>query len=114
MKDKGAVKSITWILLLVFAYFYCGNTLFIHTHIQDGQRIVHSHPYQPTDSHTHSAQAFQSIASANVVGASVVTSDQEWHCCTLSYYSILRSKQLRNAPVHVALNLFSGRAPPTV
>lgn len=112
MKNKGAIKVITWILLCVFAYFYCGNTLFMHTHIQDGYRIVHSHPYQPTDSHSHSAQAFQNIASANMAGSSILASTPLRCCCLVSDYCLLMAEALRNAPVHVELNLFSGRAPP--
>ena len=58
-------KLIAVLLLGVFAFFYCGNTLFVHTHILGDSVIVHSHPYLPSAHHSHSGQSLDSIAGFN-------------------------------------------------
>lgn len=59
-------RYIAAIMLVVFAFFYCGNTLFLHTHTgKEGHRIVHSHPYFPNAQHTHSSNALWLIALSN-------------------------------------------------
>lgn len=58
-------KTKHWLvslLLILFTGYYGGITLFPHVHELDGQRIVHSHPYSGTPSHSghhHSAQQIQ-------------------------------------------------------
>ncbi len=58
-------KLIAVLLLGVFAFFYCGNTLCVHTHILGDSVIVHSHPYLPSGHHSHSGQSLDSIAGFN-------------------------------------------------
>ena len=65
-------RNIAWFLLVLFAMFFCGNTLFFHTHrLFDGHTEVHSHPLIPGTSHSHSGCAFQAIAHINAAMAAV-------------------------------------------
>jgi len=59
-------RNIAWFLLVLFAMFFCGNTLFVHTHrLFDGQIETHSHPFLPGSAHSHSDAGFQAIAQIN-------------------------------------------------
>lgn len=53
-------------VLVVFTMLahFIGVNFFNHTHIQNGVKISHSHPYYPgsNTSHTHSILEFQTIA----------------------------------------------------
>lgn len=71
MNKERCTKFATWILLGIFAWFYCGNTLFLHSHIYQGRTIVHSHPYLPSDTHTHTSLALQSIAAFNAASTAM-------------------------------------------
>lgn len=63
--DKAA-RRYAAVLLAAFIFLFCANTLFIHTHVaDDGVYVVHSHPFLPHSSHTHSTQALQVISLAN-------------------------------------------------
>ena len=64
-------RNISAFMIAIFAIFFCGNTAFIHSHIIQGHRITHSHPYAPGPEHTHSAEAIQFIAQANMTAASM-------------------------------------------
>lgn len=64
---RHRLEHIAAALLLVFASFYCGNTLFIHSHsLLDGERVVHSHPYLPGSHHSHSPEALTGLALLNI------------------------------------------------
>lgn len=39
-------------LLLVFASYWCGITLFTHSHVVNGVIVVHSHPFKAGHTHT--------------------------------------------------------------
>lgn len=65
-------RNIAWFLLVLFAMFFCGNTLFFHTHrLFDGHTEVHSHPYVPGSAHSHSSCGFQAIAHINAALAAI-------------------------------------------
>lgn len=65
-------RHIASCLLLLFAMFFCGNTLFFHTHrLFDGHTEVHSHPFLPGSAHSHSDSAFQSFAQLNAALAAM-------------------------------------------
>lgn len=71
------LKNIARLLLVVFLFFYCGNTLFIHTHIGEaGNRIVHSHPYFPNSQHSHSSNALWLIAFSNAALSAAQSSEE--------------------------------------
>lgn len=40
------------VLLLVFASYWCGITLFTHSHVVNGVIVVHSHPFKAGHTHT--------------------------------------------------------------
>lgn len=71
---RGTVRKISLLMTVVFAIFVCGNTLFIHTHSENGQTVTHSHPYLPGQAHHHSANAFQCIGGANAATFSMLPS----------------------------------------
>lgn len=53
-----------WLVLrvaffLLFVGYFCAVNLFSHTHIVNGYKIVHSHPYH--DGHTHNTNEYQLI-----------------------------------------------------
>lgn len=63
---QARLRNIARMLLVVFVMFYCGNTFFMHEHVLgDGEKIIHSHPYMPGATHSHSAAALQCISLAN-------------------------------------------------
>lgn len=51
-------------LLVLFLVFKAGATLFVHVHVIDGVKIVHSHPYSGSN-HSHSSSQIHSIAYAS-------------------------------------------------
>lgn len=61
---KWRGNIITVLLTMLFASYYSGSTLFIHTHFLGlGQgTITHSHPYLPGNHHSHSANDFEALA----------------------------------------------------
>lgn len=63
MTQKKRQVSIL-ILILLFAFNYASNNLFLHTHIIDGVKIAHSHPYS-ADSHQHSRASLDFISQAS-------------------------------------------------
>jgi hypothetical protein len=111
MKKERYIKLATWIMLGIFAWFYCGNTLFLHTHVAEGHKIVHSHPYLPSDSHSHSSQALQSIAAFNATAASMDTpyqAEMPKPVSITTYIQVVHTKLHVIAHIHTA----GGRAPP--
>lgn len=64
-KWRGNV--ITMLLTMLFASYYSGSTLFIHTHFLGfGQGMVtHSHPFLPGAHHAHSGNDFEALALLN-------------------------------------------------
>lgn len=74
---RGTVRKISLLMTVVFAIFVCGNTLFIHTHSENGQTVTHSHPYLPGQAHHHSANAFQCIGGANAATFSMLPSGRD-------------------------------------
>lgn len=58
---KGIKRHIGTLLLVLFASYYAGITVFRHVHRLNGSTIVHSHPYTDGGNHTHSAADLQFI-----------------------------------------------------
>ena len=53
--------TFKYFLLFLFLGYYCGVTMFFHAHLNNGEVIVHSHPYRhdpsnksPFERHKHS------------------------------------------------------------
>lgn len=52
-KCRSKRNSIAGVLLLtLFALYWCGITLFTHSHVVNGVIVVHSHPYSVEHTHT--------------------------------------------------------------
>ena len=51
MKRKECRKA-GWFLLLLFSLYWCGITLFTHSHVVNGVVVVHSHPFHTGHAHT--------------------------------------------------------------
>ncbi|MDE6109124.1 MAG: hypothetical protein K2F72_02425 [Muribaculaceae bacterium] len=65
---KGRFRSAGAALMLVlFALYYCGSTLFVHTHRTWRGVETHSHPYLPSASHNHSDAEFSLISMLNTI-----------------------------------------------
>ena len=112
---RSASKIQALLLLAVFAFFYCGNALFMHTHILDGNTmVVHSHPYLPSGHHSHSSQALESIAGFNAALLSM-QAGEEIHCEPMQApcYSIACAPETGSPSTKASLLLIP-RAPPTV
>lgn len=58
-RSPHSVSPMGVALLVLFALYWCGITLFAHTHVVNGVRVVHSHPYQVE--HTHSKAQLETI-----------------------------------------------------
>lgn len=55
-------KYIKWFLLVLFITYYSSVAIFMHTHIEEGAVIVHSHPFsKSTDGTPHHHQSLAEI-----------------------------------------------------
>lgn len=61
-KKRFSGRFLAILLTLLFAVYYSGSTLFIHTHIINSGEITHSHPYLPDKGHSHSANEYEVLA----------------------------------------------------
>lgn len=52
-------RAVGFSLLILFALYWCGITLFTHSHVVNGVVVVHSHPYKA--GHTHTQEQFETI-----------------------------------------------------
>ena len=95
-KFKGNVPAM--LLILLFAAYYCGSTLFVHSHlIGFGDKIVtHSHPYLPNSNHTHTDYEFNAIACLNDIVSDDVEFDNpiEFDEILLAVLLVERSSQI--------------------
>lgn len=64
-------QNIAFVVLLLFVNFAFSNVIFMHTH-SDGANgtVVHSHPYLPNSTHSHSSSSLAQIAAFNASAAS--------------------------------------------
>ncbi len=56
-------------LVLLFAAYYCGSTLFAHSHYTWHGLVTHSHPFSPKAHHSHTDVEFNTIAALNNIVA---------------------------------------------
>ena len=60
-KDMTAIRKYTaFLLLILFSCYYCGISMFSHTHIVNGASVVHSHLGGGSD-HIHSDSQYAII-----------------------------------------------------
>lgn len=64
LRKRGRGNIIAILLTMLFAAYYSGSTLFVHTHFLGfgGRTVTHSHPYLPDGHHSHSSNEFDAIA----------------------------------------------------
>lgn len=105
-------RNIATLLIGVFAFFFCGNTVFIHSHVVNGARVVHSHPCLPGDHHQHSQNALHLIAAYNLMAATMECAEavhlQQPARALLE--SVGMMPVLECAPAHI--DALPGRGPP--
>lgn len=63
------------ILPIIFIFYAVSVSFFVHTHIENGVTIVHSHPYSTTDDgdvdHSHTRSEIQLIHNLNTFFATI-------------------------------------------
>ncbi len=95
-KYKGNVPAM--LLILLFAAYYCGSTLFVHSHLIGlGDKVVtHSHPFLPNSNHTHTDYEFNAIACLNDIVSDDVEFDNpiEFDEILLAELLVERSSQI--------------------
>ena len=58
---------VKYVLIVVFVYYYVGNTAFVHTHVVDNFLITHSHPYLPGMHHSHTEAQWETVSWFNLL-----------------------------------------------
>lgn len=62
-------------LVVLFAAYYCGSTLFMHSHNTWHGIVTHSHPFSPKSHHSHTDCEFETIAALNNIVSDDVSAD---------------------------------------
>jgi len=103
-------NTIKYFLLLLFVGYYCGITLFYHTHTLKGEVIIHSHPFKhdssnksPYEHHNHGKGEYALIHLLNNVlfdetETSSFLPDPIFSYTQLTYIPIIDDFQLRGPP----------------
>ncbi len=110
MKEK-ARKIAASILLAVFAQFICANAFCLHTHVNDGSVVTHSHPYLPSANHSHSGSQLTGIALFNAL----VFNASNGSCYTFirpAGYFILSVAPIPGKPLSLWDKTYFHRGPP--
>lgn len=55
------------LLMVLFAAYYCGSTLFVHSHATWQGMVTHSHPYLPSAAHSHTDAQYGMISLLNLI-----------------------------------------------
>jgi hypothetical protein len=78
MVKKSISRLTGYFFLILFLGFFGSNTFFTHSHIVDGNTIVHSHPFKKDQNgnptHQHSAKGYLLIHIINNFTALAVAS----------------------------------------
>lgn len=70
---NGKTRALALLSTILFSWYWCSVTLFFHSHLIDGERILHSHPYTGTaPTHGHSAGALHTISYLSLLTALTV------------------------------------------
>lgn len=62
MRKKVFIQFLKWFLPLLFITFINGKSLFIHSHLEKGSLVVHSHPFDKSETTTHEHTTKELIA----------------------------------------------------
>jgi len=105
-------QSTATMLLLVFVGFFVSISFFKHKHLVNGVLIVHSHPFSPTENHSHSADATNLIQHLSHFESKSVGNAY----CALNESLFIRIVTASTANLQLALDNFQyhvSRPPPT-
>lgn len=117
MRLKNCLKRIyVSFLLLLFIGYYGSIALFYHSHIINGDTIVHSHPYR-TDSHglplhSHTDKGFITIQLLSCFTVSFIPLYFNFNSIAPIVYEIVL-KTKKGLANHTFYYLYSLRAPPS-
>lgn len=101
-------------LLAIFTFFFFGTTLFIHTHTEeDGTRIVHSHPWTPGSSHSHTSDQLLTINMLSGAMQCMMTAET-LHVSPVHEVKYINSETSERIPDKRRANAAGTRAPPMV
>ena len=64
---KNITNIVKYVLIVVFVYYYVGNTAFVHTHVVDNFLVTHSHPYLPGMHHSHTEAQWETVSWFNLL-----------------------------------------------
>ena len=109
MKRKEYRKT-GWFLLLLFSLYWCGITLFTHSHVVNGVVIVHSHPFHT--GHAHTGAQYETIFFLSAIvstGEGVTSVDLPFW---LSLIAVLAISPVIGKPSLRKIRSVSLRAPP--
>lgn len=62
MRKKIFTLILKWFLPLLFITFINGKSLFIHSHSVEGSFVIHSHPFDKSETNTHEHTTKELIA----------------------------------------------------
>lgn len=97
--------------LLVIIFWLGGTTLFVHSHIIDGQDIVHSHPYTGSaDDHSHSTDSVLQIS--RIANVDMLSGDGSYEESIIAEFDLVESIDNSEQITHVDISGVSLRAPP--
>lgn len=97
-------------LVVLFAAYYCGSTLFVHSHNTWHGLITHSHPFSPKNHHSHTEYEFDTIAALNNIVADDVFTNltvEPFECMLM----VLETTVTASADI-CDTNVSGARAPP--
>ena len=106
-KNRGLFGAI---MLAVLLFNVTATTFFIHSHNIEGERIVHSHPYNDEAAHSHTRSHILLLNNALHHDALVAESVA---CCEVFFTDIYTTHEELDTPIFESTpRLFSLRAPP--
>ncbi|MDR2533550.1 MAG: hypothetical protein LBC81_02045 [Tannerellaceae bacterium] len=114
--NKDNIKRIiSACLLAVFVSYVANTTLFVHTHIVDGQLVTHSHPYRgapDSPGHGHSSTQLQTIAQLSLLLA--YAAPAVIFACFLAGKRSLRNLSVTSHKANNKVYSFCLRGPPVL
>lgn len=96
--------------MVLFAAYYCGSTLFVHSHVTWQGVVTHSHPYLPSAGHSHTDAQYGLISLLNLILLEPAA-EQAVPEAYASMTAVLQTPPAEEAAVP-ALRAASLRAPP--
>lgn len=97
--------------LLVIMFWLGGTTLFVHSHIINGQDIVHSHPYTGSaDDHSHSTDSVMQIS--RIANVDMLSGDGSYEEPFITEFDLAESIDNSEQITYIDISGVSLRSPP--